>query len=190
MNGKSEITEKIEQLRMEINTLKSSQILGGDNSRVYDYYIEGQSPDMYKKNGSWVSKEIYDDPEYVPVPGSVFTFYSVVYPQSDDPFALISFKKMEIWRSGRLITLGNYTKGSDNFFGQMSSDGDRFLISHQKSGRGWLNSSPSSMGTRLIIEACPMGSLSETTPFHYTYKIWFRSTNPSGYGFLSSTEEM
>lgn len=183
MSGSSNFEEKIVQLRDEVQKIKASQALGGDNSAIHRYYIEGQSDAFYKKNNAWVTKEIYDDPEWIPIPGSTVSMQSSFYSLVDDPFALIGIEKLEIWRNGQLLTFGNYEKGSDSMFGQMNGLGDRFLVFYSKDNSGWQDTFAPSLGTELVIEASPLGSLNMSSPFQYTYKLWLKSTSPSGYGF-------
>lgn len=180
----SNLDDKIVELQEEVKKLKTSQILGGDNSRVYKYFITGTSNGLYKKNGIWITKELYDDPEFVPIPMSNYGIVSAIQPITDDPFALVAIEKMEVRRGGKLLTWSDYDYYQGNM-GQRSQYGDYLFVSISKSGSGWGSGSVPKLGASIQLGAFPISSLSDnpSSPIYYDYKIWLRSTSIDGYKF-------
>ena len=185
MKNYSDLNQKVRHLQNEINELKHSQVLGGDNTRVYQYSLTGYSPILRKKGDVYIRQSDYDDPDFYPVPGGGYWVTSLVYPKIDDPFALVEVERIEIRRSGRLLSWSNYRY--DNYlFGQKSQFGDSFIMEYMKSGSGWGSWSAPRLGTTVRLEVCAPSNLSDNPgdTIQYTYNIWLRSTSVSDYGFL------
>ena len=185
MKASSDLDSKIICLQQEIKNLKAAQILGGDNSRVYRYCVEGVSPLLYKKDGQWVRKSDYDDPDYYPVPMSNYSITSLVYPAMNDPFALVNIERIEVRRGDKLLTWSDYEYYQGNS-GQHSQYGDYLSISLSKIGHGWGDDTSPRLGTAIRLTIFPKGNLSDnpSSPIQYSYKVWVRSTSLEGYLFL------
>lgn len=190
MKASSDSDSKIVHLQQEIKNLKASQMLGGDNSRPYRYYIEGDSPWLYKKSGQWIRESDYNDPDYYPIPGDAYIVTSLVYPTMDDPFALVNIEKIEVWRNGHLLTWSDYEYYS-GVMGQRSQYGDYIQVSLAKIGHGWGSSASPKLGTAVRLAVFPSGSLSDNpgSPIQYNYKVWIKSTSLEGYSFIADASE-
>ena len=185
MKVSSNFDDKIVHLQQEIKSLKATQILGGDNSKVYKYYVVAYSPTLYKKGSFYIRKRDYDDPEYVPVPMSAYTVTSLIYPVYDDPFALVGIEKIEVWRSGRLLSWGDYTYNSQTLGGQKSQYGDSLLVEYQKQQNSWSGDKSPRLGTTIRLTVSAPSSLSDNpgTTVQYEYRVWLRSTAADGYTY-------
>lgn len=186
MKVSSDLDSKIISLQQEIKSLKTSQILGGDNSRVYKYYLQVTSPVLYKKSGYYIRKSDYDDPDFVPVPGAGYVVTGLVYPLIDDPFALVQLEKIEVWRGGKLLTWSSYNM-VNGLGGQRSQYGESLIVRYTKSGNGWGSGTTPRLGTTIRLEMDSPSNLSDNpgNTIQYEYRLWIRSTSLSGYGFES-----
>lgn len=188
MKVSSDVNKKIVGLQQEIKNLKTSQILGGDNSRAYRHYYTGKSAPFYYRDGMWLRYSDYIDPDYIPVPGGVYSMTSVLYPLDDDPFALVGIEKLEVWRGGNLLTWGAYQKIGTSSFGQKSQYGDSLLVMYEKISNGYSSATEPKLGTRVTFQVSPaFMTSSQSSPFQYEYRIWLKTTSLSDYGWIEDT---
>lgn len=185
MKVSSDIDKKIIRLQQEIKNLKTSQIIGGDNSRIYNHYIIGHSPQLYYKDGMWVRKRDYDDPEFFPVPGGYYTVTSTLYSLEDDPFALVGVDKLEVWRNGHLLEWSAYKRVAIGQFGQQSQYGDVLIVRYTKTSDGYGSVDTPTLGTQVRFEmSADFITDSPASPIQYEYRIWLKTTSISDYGWI------
>ena len=187
MKPSFDLEKKIVQLQQEVKSLKASQILGGDNSRVYNHYIVGYSPKLYYRSDvdMWLVKSDYDDPEFIPIPGSAYTVTSALYPLKDDPFALVGIDKIEVWRSGHLLEWSAYQATGYVGYGQKSQYGDSLIVRYTKNPNGWGAIATPTLGTQVRFEMCPEYITdSPASPMQYEYRIWFKTSTIGEYGWF------
>lgn len=173
------LEDKVSQLKNEVAQIKSSQILGGDNSRVYRHYVEWSfSPVYANSNGYYYFSTSY---------GASSSDRCEIVNEDDDPFALVSIEKIELRRRGKIISgWSNYAQFSNmnlSGFGQISSTGDMLSASISQNTALYLKSPP--LGTKIIftLNVGRVGTLTDnpSTPFTYELRVWLKSTSPSLY---------
>lgn len=185
MSQLSNLNDKIVHLQQEIKSLKTTQILGGDNSRVYRHYVVAYSPELWKYGASYVRKSDYDNPEWLPVPGAKYIVTTMLYPLNDDPFALVGIEKIEVWRSGKLLSWGDYSY-SGGYIGQVSQYGDILLIECEKQSNGFRTNVGPRLGTTVLLSMCAPSDLSDNPgqTIRYEYRVWLKSTSMDTYGYI------
>lgn len=182
----SSIENKIARLEEEVSSLKSSQILGGENTRVYHRYIEGESVwvrvgmNEYQPDTVWFS----EDGSSGSTQGGIS--FCALY---DDPFELVEVEKVEIWRNGFLLSgWSGMQYYSTRGYGQRSSTGDLIRMSISRSHYTWqtgtLTSATKRLGPLVIFNMSggQRGDFSNVSyPFRYTFKLWLKTTSTSEY---------
>lgn len=184
MNG-SNLENKVVRLQEELDRIKTPQRLGGDNYKVYQYYIEGSTPSVnWTSEGGGIYYFLRDE---------VYTYNvwtSGIIPVSDIPSALLDIEKLEVWRDNTLLTGWSNYQLLSGMLAQKASSGEKLSIVVQQLRGDWHNEQPPS-GYRVILDinlsSLPAGI---PTPFVYTYKVWLRSSSPVNYQFVQRFEEL
>lgn len=174
------LENKVVKLQSEIEQLKTSQILGGDNAIISKGYLE--------KTIS-VPVNLQSDPRvYFFDTGSGtggLESHVCLFPKNNDPFALLSIEKFELWRGGKKLTnWGDFTQPNTRYYlGQRSEYGDCINFTMGRNDpEVWVQSDvweiTQVLGYYVIIEIVPGWDLTDNpaTPFYYTIKVWFRTT--------------
>ena len=180
------VEQKISDLEKEISSLKTSQILGGDNTRVYKKYVEGESAWARINFNPYLPDDVYYSEDGSSGESSELIYF---FAEEEDPFELVEIEKIEIWRNNFLLSgWSGVTSDIARGVGQRSSTGDLIRISVSQNYYTWQTGVLSSVKKRLgpmIIFDLRGGNKNDyanvTFPFKYTIKLWLRSTSLSEY---------
>ena len=179
----SDLEKKVVSLEKDLESIKTSQILGGANTKVYHKYVEGRSCYVRFGGQAWANRYWYSEDGIAGGSQFELAFANL----EGDPFELIEVEKVEIWRDNtKLLTgWGNLTKISTRGTGQLSSTGDMMQMKILRSAYYWqtgtLVGGMSSQAPMIQITMLggPGGCLTDNppTPFRYVVKLWIRSTS-------------
>lgn len=188
----SDLEKKVISLEKDIEKIKTSQILGGNNTKVYRKYVEGRST-YVRFGGSQAFSNWYWYSEDGMSGGSQSSLYFAN--QEDNPFEIIEIEKVEIWRDATKLLSGwsSLVNVNTRGIGQRSSDGDLIQIKIGRATYVWQTGTPVGgvikQGPLIMVDmkGGPAGCLTDNpaTPFRYVFKFWLRSTSPGDFVCLN-----